>query len=126
MCAEVTMDARCSSSTMRRDARAARRDPPEQRFEVAGEAASGADALAQYRALRPDAVMLDVALPDMDGATAVRALLAHDPGTRVIACGFSSQRALVDAARAAGAFGYMAKPFAPLLVGAALERARIP
>jgi len=95
-------------------------------FEVAGEAASGADALAQYRALRPDAVMLDVALPDMDGATAVRALLAHDPGTRVIACGFSSQRALVDAARAAGAFGYMAKPFAPLLVGAALERARIP
>jgi two-component system chemotaxis response regulator CheY len=95
-------------------------------FEVAGEAAGGADALAQYRALRPEVVTLDVTLSDMDGVSAVRALLEHDPAARIIACGFSSQRALVDAACTAGAFGYMTKPFAPLQVAEALERARNP
>jgi len=95
-------------------------------FEVAGEASGGADGLAQYRALQPDVVTLDVTLPDMDAAGAVRALLAADSAACIIACGFSSQRALIDAACAAGARGYVAKPFAPRQVAEALERVRNP
>ena len=95
-------------------------------FEVAGEAAGAAEALAQYDALRPGAVILDVTMPDMDGASAVRALLERDHAARIIACGFSSQRELVEAACAAGALGYVAKPFAPQQIAETLERIRNP
>jgi two-component system chemotaxis response regulator CheY len=92
-------------------------------FEVAGEAASAAEALAQYRALRPDVVTLDVALPGIDGGTAVHEILAVDQGARIVVCGSSDQRSLIDAALAAGALGYIAKPVQPEAAAEALRRA---
>ncbi len=48
--------------------------------ELVGEAAGGRELLAEVARTRPDVVLTDLAMPDMDGATATRALLDHDPG----------------------------------------------
>jgi DNA-binding NarL/FixJ family response regulator len=53
-------------------------------FDVVGEAADGATALALARALAPELVLLDVALPDMDGFTVCEALLEDGPGPAVV------------------------------------------
>jgi DNA-binding NarL/FixJ family response regulator len=53
-------------------------------FEVVGEAADGAAALELGRALAPELVLLDVALPDMDGFAVCAALLADDVGPVVV------------------------------------------
>jgi two-component system nitrate/nitrite response regulator NarL len=53
-------------------------------FEVVGEAADGAAALALARALAPEFVLLDVALPDMDGFAVCDALLADGAGPAVV------------------------------------------
>ncbi|MGH7631287.1 MAG: chemotaxis-specific protein-glutamate methyltransferase CheB [Gemmatimonadales bacterium] len=51
---------------------------------VVGEAASGAEALARIPAARPDVVTLDLEMPKMNGLVVLRALLARDPGLRVV------------------------------------------
>jgi two-component system chemotaxis response regulator CheB len=53
-------------------------------IKVVGEAASGTEALVRVPAARPDVVTLDIAMPGMDGLTALRSLLARDPGLRVL------------------------------------------
>ncbi len=53
-------------------------------IKVVGEAANGAEALLQVPAARPDVVTMDLAMPGMDGLTALRALVARDPGLRVL------------------------------------------
>jgi two-component system chemotaxis response regulator CheY len=92
-------------------------------FEVAGEAATAAEALAHYRTLRPDVVTLDVALPGTDGGTVLREMLAMDQSARIVVCGSSDQRSLIDAALAAGALGYIAKPVQPQAAAEVLRRA---
>ena len=53
-------------------------------YAVVGEAADGASALRACRALHPDAVLLDVQLPDMDGLTLLRHMKDAKPNTEVI------------------------------------------
>jgi CheY-like chemotaxis protein len=53
-------------------------------FEVAGEAADGAEALAVAARARPDAALVDVQLPDIDGPTLAAALSAADGGMRIL------------------------------------------
>ena len=53
-------------------------------FDVVGEATDGASALAAARALAPELVLLDVALPDMDGFAVCDALLEDGPGPAVV------------------------------------------
>ena len=53
-------------------------------FDVVGEATDGAAALAAVRALAPEIVLLDIALPDMDGFAVCEALLDDGPGPAVV------------------------------------------
>jgi two-component system, chemotaxis family, protein-glutamate methylesterase/glutaminase len=53
-------------------------------IKVVGEAANGTEALVRVPAARPDVVTLDLAMPGMDGLATLRALLARDPGLRVL------------------------------------------
>lgn len=81
-------------------------------FEVVGEAHTGADALAQVRALRPDLVLLDVYLPDLSGLDVLRELRA-DPSVDADVIVITAARDLetVRAALHGGVASYLVKPF---------------
>jgi DNA-binding NarL/FixJ family response regulator len=78
-------------------------------LEVAGEAADGASALEAVAAMRPDAVLLDVGLPDLDGFCVARRNTARDAAARVLLT--SADTAVVPARVLAecGAVGFVAK-----------------
>lgn len=86
---------------------------------VAGEAGSVADALTRVPAVRPDVVVLDMRLPDGNGAELCRALRERVPGLRcLVLTSFAEQDAL-QAAREAGAKGFLLKQVrGPALVSA--------
>ena len=77
------------------------------------EAVSGTDALGVVDEVRPDLVILDLALPDMSGFEVLSRLKVRQPEPRVLLV--SATGAESDAAQAliAGATGYLAKPFRP-------------
>jgi two-component system NarL family response regulator len=78
-------------------------------LEVAGEAEDGRQALARFRELRPDVVLADLRMPDLDGVAMTQALTREDPSARVII--FSSYEGDEEIYRAleAGARGYLLK-----------------
>jgi DNA-binding NarL/FixJ family response regulator len=78
-------------------------------LEVVGEAASGREALAQARRLRPQVVVMDISMPDLNGIDATAKLLAELPGLKVIALSMNSDRRYVLAMFKAGAVGYLLK-----------------
>src|SRR5205085_4351761 len=78
-------------------------------FEIVGEASSGAQAVARAAALRPDVILLDLELPEMDGVAALRAIRAADPAAKVIIfTAFDTDERILSAVRA-GAQGYLLK-----------------
>ena len=77
------------------------------------EAADGQDAVAKYRDHRPAAVLLDVAMPELDGLGALRAILRMDPDARVAMLSGLGQRHIVLEAANAGARDFVVKPFRP-------------
>lgn len=86
---------------------------------VAGEAGSCAEALARVPAVRPDIVVLDMRLPDGDGAALCRELLARMPGLRCLVLTSYSEQDALDAAVRAGAAGFVLKQVrGPALVSA--------
>ena len=75
-------------------------------FEVVGEAADGAGALAAQHALRPDVVLLDVRLPDVSGVEVARTLAAADDAPAVVLTSTDDYRYVVAES---GAAGFVAK-----------------
>jgi two-component system chemotaxis response regulator CheY len=74
------------------------------------EASDGNEALAAYRAERPDAVFLDLTMPGMSGIEVLRELLAIDPGARVAVLTSRKDAPTVQAVLAAGVRDYVVKP----------------
>ncbi len=75
---------------------------------LAGEAASGEDAVVLARELRPDLVLMDVRLPGINGPDATRRILAENPGTRVILVSTYEAADLPDL-DTCGAIGFLRK-----------------
>jgi DNA-binding NarL/FixJ family response regulator len=88
-------------------------------FEVIGEASDGEAGLSAAQRLRPDVVLLDVRLPDIDGFAAAERLLAADGAPAVVLTSSSDDPLYPDCARRSGARGFVAKHD---LSGAALLR----
>ena len=82
-----------------------------------GHATNGADAVAMFARLRPDVVLMDVQLPDIDGFAATAAILAMCPDARVIMLTAHVTADAVANAAASGVCGFLAKDghFADLL-----------
>ena len=82
-------------------------------IEVAGEAGDGEDALEQALALRPDVILMDLVMPNLDGVAAMRELRARVPESRVIVLtSFLDDERLLPAIQA-GAAGYLLKNSEP-------------
>jgi two-component system chemotaxis response regulator CheY len=79
--------------------------------EVIGEAANGVEAVASYQALKPDLATLDITMPEKDGLTALREIIAIDPAARVIMCSALGQESKVLESIKAGARDFVVKPF---------------
>jgi len=91
-------------------------------YEVVGEAATGAQAIEQYRALKPDLVTMDIVMPDMSGIEAVRAICKEFPDAKILMCSAMGQQGLVVEAIQAGAKDFVVKPFQPSRVLEAVQR----
>ncbi|HVS01005.1 MAG TPA: response regulator transcription factor [Thermoanaerobaculia bacterium] len=78
-------------------------------FAVIGEAGTGAEAVAEAARLRPDVVLMDLEMPELDGIEAIRRLRAADPAVQVVVLtAFDTDERIVGALQA-GAQGYLLK-----------------
>lgn len=86
------------------------------------EAGDGAQALEIYRQAKPDAVLLDISMPVMDGLEALRAMMSLDPAARVAMVSAMGQQAVIMEAIKAGARDFVVKPFDPERFAAAVAK----
>ncbi|MBM3773252.1 MAG: response regulator transcription factor [Acidimicrobiia bacterium] len=78
-------------------------------FDVVGEASDGREVVTMVRTLRPDVVLMDVAMPRANGVTAVRSILEEEPNCRILMLSMHSDAAYVRESLRAGAKGYLLK-----------------
>jgi DNA-binding NarL/FixJ family response regulator len=94
----------------------------ERRIDVVGHARDGQEAVALFQEMRPDLILMDIAMPVMDGLTATREIRKLDEHACVLMLTGSNARSDVDRARKAGAAGYVTKDrIAAELIDAILE-----
>ncbi|MEZ5406812.1 MAG: response regulator transcription factor [Acidimicrobiales bacterium] len=86
-----------------------RRSLSELGFSVVGEARNGADALDLAAALRPDVVLMDVTMPELDGVEATRQLKVRQPEVKVVVLTMHADHDILTQAIRAGANGYLVK-----------------
>ena len=83
-----------------------------QDLEIVGEAADGQEAIAAVETLQPNVVVMDIAMPGLDGIAAVRAIKEKHPSTKVIGLSEYAQSYNIDAMERAGALGVYLKSMA--------------
>jgi two-component system, NarL family, response regulator DegU len=86
-----------------------RRSMTEEGFSVVGEAADGEEAVRLCADLRPDVVLMDVTMPDVDGVQATSRIRAANPDTRVVMLTMHADEGVIASAIRAGASGYLVK-----------------
>lgn len=78
-------------------------------MEIVAQATNGREAVKLARKQKPDMVIIDVAMPDLNGLEAMRQILSDNPATKVIALSMHSDRRYVTGMLSAGASGYILK-----------------
>lgn len=91
-------------------------------YQVVGEAQDGRDGLIQYVVRRPDVVLLDIAMPVMDGLAALERIMRYDPRARVIMCSSMGEQEMILRAVQLGARDFIVKPFHSERVISAVEK----
>ena len=82
-------------------------------YNVAGEAENGAKALEKYNEVKPDLVLMDITMPEVDGIAALKKIKGADPNALIIMCSAMGQQAMVIEAIQGGAKDFIVKPFQP-------------
>ena len=100
----MVVDDSASTRTMLREALAL-----DGGIDVVGEAGGGEEALSRAAELKPDVVLMDVRMPDMDGVTATRSIIVDYPATKIVALTWSDDPSTVRDMLSAGAIGYVVK-----------------
>ncbi len=80
-------------------------------YNIAGEAENGQKAVEKYNETKPDLVLMDITMPEMDGIQALKKIKETDPGACVIMCSAMGQQAMVIEAIQSGAKDFIVKPF---------------
>lgn len=78
---------------------------------VVGEAANGQEAIDRFRELRPDAMTLDLVMPEFDGLHALRGVRQCDPNAKVLVVSAIDQTDVLQEAVKLGAADFIVKPF---------------
>ena len=92
-------------------------------YEVAGEAQNGQEAFEKYQATKPDLVMMDITMPEVDGLEALKMIKASDANAKVVMCSAMGQQGMVMDAIRAGAVDFIVKPFDTERVIQAIDKA---
>lgn len=100
-----------------------RRSLAEEGFDVVGEAADGAEAVRLATELKPDVVLMDVTMPDVDGVEATRRLQASNPEIKVVMLTMHADESVIRDALRAGAVGYLVKDCSVDEIAAAITMA---
>lgn len=93
-------------------------------IELVGEAETGRQAVQLVQELRPDVVVMDIAMPLLNGLEATRQILAAAPATRILILSAHSDDAYVERALELGAAGYLIKQTPFLVLAKAIRQAR--
>ena len=80
-------------------------------YNVAAEAENGARAVEKYSEVKPDLVMMDITMPEMDGIQALKKIKEMDPSATVIMFSAMGQQAMVIESIQSGARDFIVKPF---------------
>ncbi len=86
------------------------------------EAADGAIALETYKTEKPDLVLMDITMPNMNGLDALKAIKAHDANACIIMCSAMGQEPMVIDAIKSGAKDFIVKPFKPTRIVEAVSK----
>ena len=82
--------------------------------EVVGEASNGREAIALAKSLRPDVILMDLQMPELNGLDATARIVAADPAVRVVILSMSASEEAVLPSLRAGATGYLLKNVKPV------------
>ncbi len=91
-------------------------------YNIAGEAENGLKAIEKYNELKPDLVLMDITMPEMDGIEALKKIKEADPNATIIMCSAMGQQAMVIEAIQSGAKDFIVKPFQPERVLEAVKK----
>jgi len=94
-------------------------NPPD--YRVIGTASNGREAARRARELRPDVIIIDIAMPELNGVDATRRILKDMPDLRVIALSMHADKRYVSGMLQAGAMGYVRKESAFEEISAAVD-----
>lgn len=96
-------------------------DPP--RYQVIGTACNGREAVTKARKLNPDVIIIDIAMPELNGVEATEKMLRDSPELAVIALSMHADRHYISGMLQAGALGYVRKESAFEEISAAVDAA---
>lgn len=92
-------------------------------YTIVCEAENGQKAVEKYNETKPDLVMMDITMPEMDGIQALKKIKATDPNAAIIMCSAMGQQAMVIESIQSGAKDFIVKPFQPDRVLEAVKKA---
>ncbi len=93
-------------------------------IEIVGEAHSGAELLALVERRRPEVVLMDLRMPDVEGESCIRAISQSRPEVKIVVLSACDDDASIDGALAAGASAYVIKSVSAVDVASVLRQAR--